>query len=34
MEKVKILLEDGFAKVTSKTCQKLSQKINRQEDGL
>ena len=32
MKKVKILLEDGFAKVTEKTCQKLIKKIKLQED--
>ena len=32
MKKVKILLEDGFAKVTEKTCQKLIKKVNLQED--
>ena len=29
-----ILLEEGFAKVTAKTCQKLIQKINNQEDAF
>jgi transposase len=32
MKKVKILLEEGFAKVTEKTCQKLIKKVNLQED--
>jgi len=32
MKKVRILLEEGFAKVTAKTCQKLIKKINHQED--
>lgn len=32
MKKVWILLEEGFAKVTDKTCQKLIKKINLQED--
>jgi transposase len=32
MEKVWILLEEGFAKVTNKTCQKLIKKVNLQED--
>ena len=32
MKKVRILLEEGFAKVTAKTCQKLIKKINSQED--
>ncbi len=32
MKKVLILLEEGFAKVTSKTCQKLIKKTNCQED--
>lgn len=34
MKKVKILLEEGFAKVTATTCQKLIKKINRQEDAF
>jgi len=34
MKKVLILLEEGFAKVTSKTCQKLIKKINCQEDDF
>ncbi len=34
MNKVLILLEEGFAKVTSKTCQKLIKKINCQEDDF
>lgn len=34
MKKVKILLEEGFAKVTATTCQKLIKKINRQEDDF
>ena len=32
MKKVRILLEEGFAKVTAKTCQKLIKKVNIQED--
>jgi len=32
LEKVWILLEEGFAKVTNKTCQKLIKKVNLQED--
>ena len=32
MKKVRILLEEGFAKVTAKTCQKLIKKVNVQED--
>jgi transposase len=32
MKKVKMLLEEGFAKVDAKTCQKLIQKANLQED--
>jgi transposase len=32
MKKVFILLEEGFAKVTNKTCQKLIEKINLQEE--
>lgn len=32
MKKVKILLEEGFGKVTEKTCQKLIKKINMIED--
>ena len=34
MKKVKILLEDGFAKVTEKTCQKLIKKVNLQENAF
>ncbi len=34
MKKVKILLEEGFAKVTAKTCQKLILKINNQENDF
>jgi hypothetical protein len=34
MGKVKILLEEGFAKVSAKTCQKLIKKINCQEDAF
>jgi len=34
MKKVRILLEEGFAKVTAKTCQKLIRKVNRQEDAF
>jgi len=32
MKKVRILIADGFAKVTAKTCQKLIKKVNEQED--
>lgn len=32
MKKVLILLEKGFAKVTKKTCQKLIEKVNLQEN--
>ncbi len=32
MKKVWTLLEEGFAKVTAKTCQKLIKKVNTQED--
>ena len=32
MKKVFILLEEGFEKVTSKTCQKLIEKVNLQEE--
>ncbi len=34
MKKVLILLEEGFAKVTNKTCQKLIKKINLQEEAF
>ncbi len=34
LKKVNILLEEGFAKVTSTTCQKLIKKINCQEDAF
>jgi len=34
MKKVFILLEEGFAKVTNKTCQKLIQKVNLQEESF
>ncbi len=32
MKKVRILLEEGFAKLTTKTCQKLIKKVSMQED--
>lgn len=32
MKKVQILLEEGFEKVTAKTCQELIKKIKTQED--
>jgi transposase len=32
MKKVQILLEEGFAKVKAKTCQKIIKKLNTQED--
>ena len=32
MKKVQFLLEEGFAKVNEKTCQKLIQKVKLQED--
>lgn len=32
MKKVQILLEEGFAKVKAKTCQKIIKKVNTQED--
>ncbi len=32
MKKVRVLLADGFSKVTVKTCQKLIKKVNMQED--
>ncbi len=34
MKKVELLLEDGFAKVTDKTCQKLIKKVTLQEDAF
>ena len=34
MKKVWILLEEGFAKVTAKTCQELIKKVNKQEDAF
>ena len=34
IKKVFILLEEGFAKVTNKTCQKLIQKVNLQEEAF
>lgn len=34
MKTVELLLEDGFAKVTAKTCQKLIEKIRLQEDSF
>lgn len=34
MKKVLILLEEGFAKVTNKTCQKLIEKVNLQEEAF
>ena len=34
MKKVMLLLEEGFAKVTSKTCQKLIEKVNLLEDAF
>ncbi len=34
MKKVWILLEEGFAKVTAKTCQELIKKMNKQEDAF
>ncbi len=34
MKKVQILLEEGFMKVTTKTCKKLIKKINTQEDNF
>ena len=34
MKKVRILLEEGFAKVTAKTCQKLIKKVSVQEDAF
>lgn len=34
MKKVLILLEEGFAKVSYKTCQKLIEKINLQEEAF
>lgn len=32
MKKVRILIAEGFAKVTAKTCQKVIKKVNKQED--
>ena len=32
MKKVMSLLDEGFEKVTAKTCQKLIEKVNNQED--
>jgi len=34
MKKVQILLEEGFEKVTTKTCQKLIKKVKMQEDAF
>lgn len=34
MKKVRILLEEGFEKVTAKTCQKLIKKVKMQEDAF
>jgi len=34
MKKVRILLKEGFEKVTAKTCQKVIEKVNIQEDSF
>jgi len=34
MKKISILLEEGFAKVTNKTCRKLIEKVNLQEEAF
>lgn len=34
MKKVRILLKEGFERVTAKTCQKVTEKVNIQEDSF